>query len=66
MTNFNNQLKDLNSKLLIAKDKNDFKNLIIQQEKKSYDTKELKKFALNFNWENISAQYRKFILKIKK
>jgi hypothetical protein len=65
MTNFNNQLKDLDSRLLIAKNKNDFKNLILQQEKKSYCTKDLKSFALNYSWKNISKEYRKFIIENK-
>ena len=61
ITNFNEELKDLHSQILIAKDKNQFKEMILEQSKAPYDTKPLKEFALNYNWLKISHKYRNFI-----
>ena len=61
ITNFNEELKDLHSQILIAKDKNQFKEMILEQSKIPYNTKPLKEFALNYNWLKISHKYRNFI-----
>ena len=61
MTNFNPELKDLNSNFFIAKNKEQFKQLIIDQKQNPYDTKTLKDFALDYSWIKISQQYQKFI-----
>ena len=64
MTNFNEELIDLDSHLLIAKNNIEFKRLITQQLQKPYNTKGLKAFALKYSWKDISIKYRKFILKV--
>jgi len=66
MTNFNKELKDLNSEFLIAQNKEEFKRLILEDRNNSYKTKILKKFALDYDWNKISQQYQKFIKSIIK
>ena len=66
MTNFNKELKDLNPHFLIAKNKEEFKQLISEQMKNPYDTKKLKDFALDFEWGELSKQYKKLISSIIK
>ena len=61
MTNFNKELRDLNSNFLIAKNKEQFKQLIIDQKQTPYNTKALKDFASQYNWITISQEYQKFI-----
>ena len=48
LTNFNDDLKELSSDLLIANNDEEFSKLIVTQIKNSYDTSKLKDFALNF------------------
>ena len=62
LTNFNSELKDLSSKLLIANNSFEFSHLILEQIQNPYDTQTLKKFASKFEWKQISAQYRLMIL----
>ena len=64
LTNFNDDLKELSSDLLIANNDEEFSKLIVTQIKNSYDTSKLKDFALNFEWNKISNQYRKLISEI--
>ena len=66
MTNFNKELKDLSPHFLIAQDKEQFKELIIEKTQNPYDTKLLKDFASNYSWTKISQQYQKFIQSIIK
>ena len=62
LTNFNSELKDLSSKLLIANNSFEFSHLILEQIQNPYDTQTLKTFASKFEWKQISAQYRLMIL----
>ena len=64
LTNFNDDLRELSSDLLIANNDEEFSKLIASQIKNPYDTSKLKDFALNFEWKKISDQYRKLISKI--
>ena len=66
MTEFNAELKDLSSNFFIAQNKEQFKQLIIEQKQNPYDTKILKYFALDYTWIKISQQYQKFIQSIIK
>ena len=66
MTNFNPELKDLNSNFFIAENKEQFKQLIIEQTQNPYDTNILKDFASSYSWIKISQQYQKFIQSILK
>ena len=66
MTEFNTELKDLSSNFFIAKNKEQFKQFIIEQKQNPYDTKILKDFALDYSWIKISQQYQKFIQSIIK
>ena len=66
MSEFNAELKDLNPNFFIAKNKEDFKKLIIEQKQNPYDTKILKDFALDYSWIKISQEYQKFIKSIIK
>ena len=62
ITNFNKQLRDLHSDILIGNKKVEFKNLIKLQMETPYDTNALKDFASKYDWEIISKKYKKFIL----
>ena len=66
ITNFNKELKDLSPYFLIAENKEQFKQLIIEKTQDPCDTKVLKDFALNYSWTKISQQYQKFIQSILK
>ena len=64
LTDFNSELKDLNSNFLIAKDQIHFTKLISDQIKNPVSNEQLKIFASNYEWEKISSKYRKMILDI--
>ena len=62
LTNFNPELKDLSPELLIAETQFEFSKLILEQIENPKDTQKLKTFASNFEWKEISSQYRSIIL----
>jgi len=64
MTNFNAELKEMNLNFKVSNDYNEFKNFIIEKNKISSDINDLKEFAKNYEWQNISQQYQKFIKSI--
>ena len=64
MTNFNEELSDLHSDILISKTSQEFKDLIIKQSINQYNTKNLKNFALKYDWKIISKKYQDFISSI--
>ena len=66
MTNFNEELVELNSQFLIAQNKEDFKQLILDCKETPFNTKILKDFASDYSWLKISKQYQKFIQSILK
>ena len=62
LTNFNFELKDLNSDFLIAKNDEEFLELILEQIDNPMNTQKLKAFASKYEWNQISSQYRAMIL----
>ena len=66
MTEFNNELKDLHSDILIAKNREEFKRMIITQITNPHSIKNLKHFSKNYNWSDISKKYRTFLLSVLK
>ena len=66
MTKFNSELKDLHSDILIAKNRQEFKQIIINQIADPYSTENLKNFAESYNWSDISKKYRSFLLSVLK
>ena len=66
MTNFNEELVELNSQFLIAQNKEDFKQLILDCKETPFNTKILKDFASDYDWHKISIQYQKLIKSILK
>ena len=66
MTEFNSELQDLHSDILIAKNREEFKQMIINQISNPYSTENLKHFAENYNWSDISKKYRSFLLSVLK
>ena len=62
LTNFNPELKDLNSEFVIANTYFEFSKLILEQIENPKNTQKLKTFASNFEWKKISSQYRLMIL----
>ena len=66
MTNFNDELKDLHSDILITKNRQEFKEMLMKQIINPYQTDKLKDFAENYNWLKISKEYRKTLLSILK
>ena len=64
LTDFNSELKDLNSNFLIAKNQTQFSKLILDQIKNPTNNEQLKIFASNYEWKKISFKYRAMILDI--
>jgi teichuronic acid biosynthesis glycosyltransferase TuaH len=61
LTNFNPELKDIYPDFLIANSQIEFSKLILNQIKNPSDTSKLKTFALKFEWNRISDQFRSMI-----
>ena len=66
ITNFNPELKDLHDDILIANNKEEFKEYITHQINEPYDTKNLRNFSKNYDWPKISHSYKNFILSVLK
>ena len=66
IANVNEELVELNSQLLIAQNKEDFKQLILDCKETPFNTKILKDFASDYDWHKISIQYQKLIKSILK
>ena len=64
LTDFNSELKDLNSNFLIAKNQTQFSKLILDQIKNPTNNEQLKIFASNYEWKKISFKYRATILDV--
>ncbi len=61
MTNFNNELKKLNDNFLIANSNFEFSKHIVDLIKTPQNLKDMKNFAMNYEWNKISSEFRDFI-----
>ena len=66
ITDFNSDLRNLHDDILIANNKEEFKEHIIHQINEPHDTKNLRNFSKNYDWSKISHSYKNFILSVLK